>query len=1182
MIVGVLVSGMRKAAGSAALVLVDGAVPLRPEPALFDAMLEGWRRQQGARRLSGPLVEGRVRLVRRFAAFTGAWPWQWTPEQVEQWVASGGWAHSTIRSYEGALAVFLDYVCDPRYGWIAECEQQAGVRPVQVCHEGNTAVHAAEYEGRPQRRPLTRAELQAFLDAADDHVDRAAGSRRKGWLAAFRDATLFKVVYGWGLRRRETAMLDVADFAVNPAAPELGGLGICHVRYGKAMRGSPPRRRAVATVMPWTAEALAQYISEVRPCHEAARHPALWLTERGGRISPRQIDDRFAQWRAAAGLPAELSVHCLRHSYISHLIEDGADPLFVQQQAGHSWASTTAVYTTVGQDARNRMLRSALARAFEGEDNHGCTNGRLPVASAAADGRAGHVCHDAAGPTAGRARYHAVPGAGLPAGHWHPGAAEPGHLGCAVRHLGLPARRPHRSRHDNRGQQAGPVPAGAAAPPGAGPGRPRPRRTVVARCPAGHRLSSPRRGCPGCRKDMVVETAAAADRSLPRMIVEEAVDAAAPAAIAMSRLAAALAADPGALVSGAPPLAGRLAAELIARGSAALTPPACAACGRTGRRLFRSTGGGVCQRCRNWQLAAACTFCGKVKPVSGRDADGQPVCEVCRRRGPGRRRACGNCGKTAPVAVRGRDGKPDICVNCYRLPAAACSVCGRIRPCAFTGTSQPVCRQCAPRATAACARCGQDRPPAARWPEGPVCDTCYTTALRRRIPCASCGQVRRPVSPPGPDAGTCASCAGLPVTSACADCGTEDKMFEKHRCARCSLRRRTTMLLSAGTGDVPGHLIPVLDAITAARTPAAALNWLRTGAGSAILADLAAGRLAVTHQALDEHPRPRAASHLRHMLTAGGVLPPRDEELARTEQWLATLLASITIPEHRRLVHAFATWHVMRRLRRAAGTGRGPRTYTAHARNAIKAAAGFLSWLGQRGTTLPACRQADAEDWLATSPGAGHVREFLTWAARRGYCPPLEVPGPQRHTGTAITGTQRWDLAARLLHDDSIEVTDRVAGCLVLLYGQAMTRIAALATSQVTRHDDGVTIQLGQHDVPVPRPLGDLLLTLITNGKPYTGIGTPPERKWLFPGLLPGRPITPARLADRLRALGLPTRAGRRAALTDLAAQMPAAVLPDLLGLHPTTAVKWMHQAGADWTRYAARLSRDRDHQSGE
>ena len=71
--------------------------------------------------------------------------------------------------------------------------------------------------------------------------------------------------------------------------------------------------------------------------------------------------------RSAAGLPAELPVHCLRHSCISHLIEDGADPLFVQQ-AGHSWASATAVCTTAGQDAGNRMLRAALARAFEGED----------------------------------------------------------------------------------------------------------------------------------------------------------------------------------------------------------------------------------------------------------------------------------------------------------------------------------------------------------------------------------------------------------------------------------------------------------------------------------------------------------------------------------------------------------------------------------------------------------------------------------------------------------------------------------------------------------------------------------------------------------------------------------------------------------------------------------------------
>lgn len=357
----------RQVVGSAALALVGGATPLRVESVLFEAMLSGWRRQQESRRLSPSIVGARERTVRRFTTFTGAWPWCWRPEQVETWIASGGWAHSTIRSYQGALAVFLDYVCDQRYGWVAECEQRVGARPIQVCHEWNTATHVADYEGRPARRPLTREELQSFFDAADDRVEQVVATGRKGWLAAFRDATLFKVCYAFGLRRREVSMLDVVDFTANPAAPELGRLGVCQVRFGKAMRGSPPRRRAVAAVMPWAVEALEQYLTEVRPRYSAAAHPALWLTERGARISTRQIDDRFAYWRAAAGLPAELSLHCLRHSYVSHLIEDGVDPLFVQQQVGHSWASTTTVYTTVGADAKNRMLRAALDRAFNGE-----------------------------------------------------------------------------------------------------------------------------------------------------------------------------------------------------------------------------------------------------------------------------------------------------------------------------------------------------------------------------------------------------------------------------------------------------------------------------------------------------------------------------------------------------------------------------------------------------------------------------------------------------------------------------------------------------------------------------------------------------------------------------------------------------------------------------------------------
>ncbi len=356
---------MARLAGSASLVLVDGATPLRPEQALFDAMIEGWCRQHSARRLSPTITRLRVRVVKRFRAFTGAWPWEWTAAQADAWVAQGSWAHATVRNYQGSLALFLGYICDPRYGWPEECLGRVGTAPSQIFDRWNSAAHVADYEGRPGRRPFTRAELQALFDTADQAVEDAAASPRKGWLGAFRDATLMKVTYAWGLRRREAAMLDVGDFGPNPAAPELGGYGVCHVRFGKAMRGSPPRRRVVASVMPWAVEALEQYVGEVRPLWGApARGPALWLTERGGRISPRRIDERFAQWRQAAGLPADLSVHCLRHSHISHLAEDGADPLFLQHQAGHSFPSTTAVYTTVGADYVNRSMRDALERAF--------------------------------------------------------------------------------------------------------------------------------------------------------------------------------------------------------------------------------------------------------------------------------------------------------------------------------------------------------------------------------------------------------------------------------------------------------------------------------------------------------------------------------------------------------------------------------------------------------------------------------------------------------------------------------------------------------------------------------------------------------------------------------------------------------------------------------------------------
>lgn len=82
-----------------------------------------------------------------------------------------------------------------------------------------------------------------------------------------------------------------------------------------------------------------------------------------------------------------------------------------------------------------------------------------------------------------------------------------------------------------------------------------------------------------------------------------------------------------------------------------------------------------------------------------------------------------------------------------------------------------------------------------------------------------------------------------------------------------------------------------------------------------------------------------------------------------------------------------------------------------------------------------------------------------------------------------------------------------------------------------------------------------------------------------FPGLQPGRPLTAAGLGERLRARGIRAQPGRRSAMTHLAAQVPAAVFADLLNLATTTAVRWVRDAGGDWTRYAAELARAGDHQ---
>ena len=213
--------------------------------------------------------------------------------------------------------------------------------------------------------------------------------------------------------------------------------------------------------------------------------------------------------------------------------------------------------------------------------------------------------------------------------------------------------------------------------------------------------------------------------------------------------------------------------------------------------------------------------------------------------------------------------------------------------------------------------------------------------------------------------------------------------------------------------------------------------------------EVASGRLALTHEDLDAHPARRGAEYLRHLLVANGVLAVRDDALVRLEAWVAGRLAGVEDKAQRRLLRSYATWRVPRRARQQAEAAGAPRTATRYAKVNLGSAIAFLGFLAARRADLAAATQADLDDWLAEGPpSAPEVRDFLGWAADRRLAARFELPG-RAEEGPVAADDERWATARSLLHDEDIDLADRVAGLLVLLYGQQLSRITALTRDRV-------------------------------------------------------------------------------------------------------------------------------------
>jgi hypothetical protein len=579
----------------------------------------------------------------------------------------------------------------------------------------------------------------------------------------------------------------------------------------------------------------------------------------------------------------------------------------------------------------------------------------------------------------------------------------------------------------------------------------------------------------------------------------------------------------------------RLIEMLDDAGISGIVRPSCGHCGRMVRIDKPLDGVRACRRCHARSRAQPCGHCGAVRDPVTRDGEGEPVCANCMITDPANLEVCVGCGRRRPVDTRSPDGP--LCPACPPLPVMECSVCGQARPCGTSRlTGLPWCPACQ-QLTARCTSCGRDGPVGSGTLAEPACRDCTVPAF--------------------PD---CAACADSPRPG---------------QCASCLLELRLRSLLAGPDGSTRPSLRPLREALMATDPPATALRWLARPPVAAVLSGIAAGERHLSHGELDRLEQTPVLAHLRSVLVATGTLPSRDERMARLERFTADVLDSRPDPEQRQVLRRYATWHLLRRLRSRNGGRPVTHEQQTVVQQQVRAAVALLDWLGSRKLALGTCGQADLDEWVAAgssrSRDAGH---FVRWAARQRLTP-VSLPAVRWHGPVrALDDDARWDAARRLLHDDTVSARDRLAGLLVVLYAQPVARVARLTTSHVTASGATVQISLGTAPITLPEPVAGLARQLLEGKRGHATTGAGDPSPWLFPGGQPGRPVSSGRLGQSLKDLGIHPGQARSTALFQLAAELPAALLARMLGIHIEVAVAWQRISAGDWMAYAADVSR--------
>ncbi len=164
-----------------------------------------------------------------------------------------------------------------------------------------------------------------------------------------RDRALMELIYSSGLRLSEAVGLDTDSIDRHDASVRVLG-------KGSKARVVPVGRAALLALDAWL---------KVRGQLATLEEKALFVSQRGRRLSPRSVQQRMREWGIKQGLDTRVHPHMLRHSFASHILESSGDLRAVQELLGHADIATTQVYTHLDFQHLAKVYDSAHPRAHK-------------------------------------------------------------------------------------------------------------------------------------------------------------------------------------------------------------------------------------------------------------------------------------------------------------------------------------------------------------------------------------------------------------------------------------------------------------------------------------------------------------------------------------------------------------------------------------------------------------------------------------------------------------------------------------------------------------------------------------------------------------------------------------------------------------------------------------------------